>query len=153
MQNPHVPILSESEPIQNQQVSVIGCQVSNTNPVTNQIWSVPTQQISQQPTQYQQGNAQCTNIPTQQVEPIVSKQNQTKTFHVQLQSSHNPMIRYRQSVAQSTHLVSQSPYLTNLSIQDSATWTEQSSVSRTDPSVVELLNQQQAVQRQHYCHF
>ena len=70
----------------------------------------------------------------------MSKQNQTRTLYVQ--SSHNPMSGCIQPVVQITHLGNQSPYLTyHVSLQNSATQAEQISTSRTDPSIVELLNQ------------
>ena len=64
-----------------------------------------------------------------------------------MQSSHNVWFGYGQPIAQSTHLVNQSPYLTNyLNFQNSAPQLEQKSTNRTVPSVVELLTQQKALQ-------
>ena len=58
------------------------------------------------------------------------------------------MIGYGKLVAQSEHLVNQNPYFTHhLGVQNSAIQAEQISTNRTDPSVVELLNQQQELQR------
>ena len=43
---------------------------------------MPAQQLSQQPIQYQQRNTQCTNLPTEQVEPTANEQTQTWTPQV-----------------------------------------------------------------------
>ena len=59
----------------------------------------------QQSGQYQQGDTQHILTSMQQVEALVSEQDQTKTSNVQqLQSSHKPIIRYGQPIALSTHL-------------------------------------------------
>ena len=107
-----------------------------------------TLQFSLQPIQNKE-NAQCTNISIHQVESIASEQNQTRTPHVQqVQTSHNPTSGSGLPVYQSAHLVNQTPYLTNhLGIEDLASWPEQFSTSRTHPSLVKLLRQQQALQR------
>ena len=100
MHNQHVLIQSQSETIQSQQASISGHQISNTHPLKNQTWSVPTQQISQQLIQYQLGNALCTNVPSQQLEPVVSEANQTRALLAQqVYSLHNLMIGYGQAVA------------------------------------------------------
>ena len=63
-----------------------------------------------------------------------------------MQSSQNPVNRYGQPVAQHTHLLDKSPCMNHL--QNAAPQAEQLSTSRTDPSVIELLfNQQQVLQR------
>ena len=55
------------------------------------------------------------------------------------------MSRNGQIIAQNIHLFNQSLCPANL--QQSATWAEQISTSRTNPSVVELPDQQQTLQR------
>ena len=83
MHSEYIPIQSQSKTTQSWQVSVHSQHISEINPLINQIWSVPIQQNSQQPIHYQQGNVQCINASTQQVELIASEQSEIRTSHVQ----------------------------------------------------------------------
>ena len=62
----------------------------------------------------------------------------------QTQNLQNPANIYEQPVAQSTHLENVSPYTTHL--QNAANQVQQLSM-RTDPSIIELFNQQEDIQR------
>ena len=52
---------------------------------------------------------------------------------------------YGQPVVQSTHLSNQSPFMNHINLQNATNEAEQLPTSKTNPFVIELLNQQQAL--------
>ena len=82
----------------------------------------------------------------EQAGSMVIEQMQFRTLHfLQTQSLQNPVSGYGQPVVQSTYQVNQSPFMNHFTLKNATPQAEQLSTTRTDPSVIDLLDQQQGL--------
>ena len=117
-ENQYLPFVqTQPMPVQHQQMS---------SATKQELVSI--QQNSQPPIQHQQRNISCIPTSMQKVKPQLNAQDQMVASHAQpVQSSHNNTIRYGKPIAQSSYLVYQSLYVTNLTnIPNSLTLAQQS---------------------------
>ena len=113
-----------------------------TNLIIDQNWHIPNQQT----VRYEQICNPGINVTVKLIRQTTFEQAQHSTLYFQqAQSLQNPAYEYGHPVVQSTHLMNHSPYMNQF--QNTANQDGHLSTSKTDPSSIELFNQEQALQR------